>query len=66
MAAPKEAPLFKLPPEMTSRLTGLQSDIDKSRKAIAVMKELGMDTRELEDKLTWAETVRKTLLREFA
>ena len=66
MAAPKEAPLFKLPTEMTSRLTGLQSDIDKSKKAIAVMKELGMDTKELEDKLTWAENVRKTLLREFA
>jgi hypothetical protein len=41
-------------------------DIDAAKKAMATMKELGMDTKELEERLAWAEKVRTTLLREFA
>lgn len=66
MAAPREAPLFKLPPEMKARMEAGNVDIEKAQKAIAVMKSLGMDVRELEDKLAWADNVRKTLLKEFA
>jgi len=66
MAAPRTDQAIKLPPEMTTRLTGMQPDIDRAKKALAVMKELGMDTKELEDKLLWAENVKKTLLKEFA
>ena len=66
MVEPKAAPLFRLPPEVTRRLTAQEDELVKARKALAVMKELGMDTKELEDKLAWSEKVRKTLLTEFA
>ena len=65
MANPKVEPLFKLPPDVQKRLTDQKTDIDKARRAIEVMKSLGMDTKELEDKIDWAAKVRETLLKEF-
>jgi len=66
MPEKKLEPLFRLPAETTRRLTAQEDELAKARKALATMKELGMDTTELENKLEWAENVRKTLLREFA
>lgn len=63
---PKEEPLFKLPKEVTDRLKTQEPDIVKARKMIETMKALGMDTKEMEEKLDWAEKVRTTLLKEFA
>lgn len=65
MAAPKETPLFVLPKDVQARLTAQETDISKARKAMEVMKSLGMDVADIEEKLKWAENVRSTLLREF-
>jgi len=65
MPAKKEEPIFKLPPEMKARLETASADIDKAQKAIEIMKSLGMDTTEIQDKLNWAKTVRETLIKEF-
>jgi hypothetical protein len=65
MPAKKEEPIFKLPPEMKARLDTASTDIEKAQKAIEIMKSLGMDTTEIQDKLNWAKTVRETLLKEF-
>jgi len=65
VANPKTEPLFTLPSDVQKRLTDQKTDIDKARRAIEVMKSLGMDTKELEDKIDWAAKVRETLLKEF-
>jgi len=62
----KETPLFKLPADVSQKLRDQAADIEKAKKAIAIIKQLGMDTKELEDKIAWSESVRATLLREFA
>jgi len=66
MADVKIAPLFKLPKETVVELQGLQGRIDQSRKALAVMKEMGMDTTELDNQLNRSVKIRETLLKEFA
>ena len=66
MAAPKTPPTFTLPKEMLDRMAKGKEDMDKAQKAIDVMKSLGMDVKELQDKLDWAKSVRETLLKEFA
>jgi len=66
MADRKVEPLFKLPPETVRKLTSAKDDIEKSRRALVSMKEMGMDVKDLEDRLNWAEGVQKTLLRDFA
>jgi uncharacterized membrane protein len=65
MADQRVSTIFKLPREVQDKMKGMTPDIEAARKAIATMKELGMDTKELEDRLDWAEKVRATLLREF-
>uniref|UniRef100_A0A6H1ZP69 Uncharacterized protein n=1 Tax=viral metagenome TaxID=1070528 RepID=A0A6H1ZP69_9ZZZZ len=66
MAEKKVEPIFKLPPEMIARMKTTGEDIDKAEKAVKVMKDLGMDVAEMEERLTWAKKVRETLLKEFA
>ena len=66
MVDKKVEPLFKLPADITRKLTAQENDIEKARKALATMKELGMDTKDLEEKLDWAAKVRETLIKEFA
>lgn len=65
MAEPKVTPLFTLPKEVVVRMAAMESDMTKAKKALQVMKDLGMDTKDLEEKLTWADRVRTTLLKEF-
>ena len=65
MVEEKPEAVLTLPPEMRDRLTGLRSDVKKARHGIKVMKEMGMDTSMIEEKLDWAEKVRTTLLKEF-
>jgi len=65
MAEEKSNIIMTLPPEMKDRLTGLRSEVQKAKHGIKVMKEMGMDTKDIEEKLDWAESVRDTLLREF-
>ena len=58
-------PVVKLSPEMKTKMTGAQEDIERTLHAIGVLKELGMDTTELEEKMAWVEKTREILLREF-
>lgn len=65
MAEEKLEPVLKLPANMKIRLETMRSDVKRARHGIKVMKELGIDTVDIEEKLDWADTVRKTLLKEF-
>ena len=56
---------FKLPAETRDRLTVMDDDIQKAKKAIQTLKKIGMDTVDMEEKLEWAENTRKLLLTEF-
>ena len=58
--------LYKLPPETRAELESLVNDIDKAKHAIETLRKLGINTTDLEAKLTWAENVRETLLKEFS
>lgn len=65
MAKNEVVDLMKLTPEVRSNLERMDTDIKSAQKSIKVLKGLGMDIRVLEDKLKWAENIRKTLLSEF-
>jgi hypothetical protein len=65
MADQRVNPLFKLPKEVQDRLKALEPDITQARKILETMKGLGMDTKELEERLDWSEKVKLTLLKEF-
>lgn len=66
MAKAEVVELMKLPPEIRSNLEKMDKEIKDARASISALKKLGMDVRILEDKLTWAEQVRSTLLKEFS
>ena len=51
---------------MKKRLTDAKGELDRAEKAMAIMEELGMDTREIREKLDWSKKVRETILKEFA
>lgn len=65
MAKGEVVDLMKLPPEVRSNLERMDTDIKSARNSMATLKKLGMDVRVLEDKLKWAENIRKTLISEF-
>lgn len=50
---------------MQTQLEGMDASITQVEKAIETMKTLGMDTRDIEEKLTWSKEVRETLLKQF-
>jgi len=56
---------FKLPEEMKQNMMKQEGEIKNARKAIESLKKLGINTQDLEDKLTWADEARKTLLKDF-
>ena len=56
----------KLPPAMVKDLKLQEVSVVRARKDIQTLKKLGLETKELEDKLNWAEEARKTLLKEFS
>jgi hypothetical protein len=64
MAEPKPN-VMTLPADVRKRLTEQAPDLERARNAVNTLKKLGMDTTSLEEKLTWAEETRKTLLSEF-
>lgn len=55
----------KLPADIKQQLTDQGAFVETAQRQIAALKKLGIDTQTLEDKLEWAEEVRKTLLSEF-
>lgn len=66
MANTRPAPIIALTGAQKTALTVLDSDIARARQALETLKGLGMDVKEIEEKLTWAENVRATLLKEFS
>ena len=56
---------FKLPDEVRRSMEKEAPEIAKADQALDVMRKLGMDVSELEDKLNWAKNIRKTMLEEF-
>lgn len=65
MAAPKKNQ-FALSQETIDRLKGNQDLIKQAEDKIASLKKLGMDMREVEDRLTWAKLASETILKDFA
>ena len=65
MAERMAPPPVKLTPEMRTRLAAMDKEIEGAKRVIGTLKKLGMDTRALEEKITWAEEVRTALLTEF-
>jgi len=61
-----ELPGVKLPAAMVKELKAQEVSVVRARKDIETLKKLGLATKELEDKLNWAEEARKTLLKEFS
>ena len=59
----KLKPLVQLNPEVRKRIEEMGPLIEQSEKSIASMKELGLDTKGLEDRLAWAKKARAILLR---
>lgn len=55
----------KIPPEVIKRLKDLTANFASTRKQMKSLNKLGISTKELEDKLDWAELARKTLLEDF-
>jgi len=58
-------PTIKFSPQQTEELKGAKQMMIDARKELNILKKLGMGVKELEDKLTWAEEVQRTLLQEF-
>jgi hypothetical protein len=56
---------IKLPPKVAKELRDQEVSVVRARKDIQTLKSLGLVTKDLEDKLEWAEEARKTLLKEF-
>ena len=56
---------IKLPDNIAKSLRKQEVDVVRARKDLSVLKKLGLDTKELEDRLDWAEEARTTLLKEF-
>jgi len=63
-ALPRSA--VKLPPETVQALKEIQATVARAQHDLEVLQRLGLDTHELQAKLTWAEEARKTLLSEFS
>lgn len=55
----------KIPPEMAKRLKDLTANFATSKQQLAALKKLGIDTKEVEEKLDWAEMAQKVLLEDF-
>jgi len=58
-------PIVKLSPEHKDKMIRAEDDIERVLHAVGVLKELGMDTKELEEKMNWVKKTREILLREF-
>ena len=57
--------VLKLTPETKKRMENHGKDLKGILHSIKVLKDLGMDTSEIDSKMQWAEKVRTTLLKEF-
>jgi len=65
MAKKAEEMVIKLTDEEKVHLEALKGDIEKGKKAVSAMKEMGLDVKALEERIIWAEKAREVLLKEF-
>lgn len=54
-----------LTPEQIRKLREAKTDIERVSGNLAILKSMGLDTKELEDHMNWAMNVQKTLLDKF-
>ena len=66
MVAKKVMPIIALTPAMKKRLEDSKADIDTAEASVKILKDLGMDTKDMDEKIAWSKQVRETLLKEFA
>ena len=57
---------FKLPPDTRARLEGMAARGKEAKRMLGILKKLGLDVTDMEEKLTWAEDIRKVMLTEFS
>lgn len=65
MATREKRQRVVLPPDIAERLKNLGPDFEESKRQMAALRKMGLDTRDLEEKLEWAETAQKVLLEDF-
>lgn len=61
MGEPTTKPIITLPPGAEERLARMEAEEAEVRRKLELMKELGIDTAPLEEKMDWATQTRKTL-----
>jgi Holliday junction resolvasome RuvABC DNA-binding subunit len=65
MAAPKKNQ-FSLDQGSIDRIKQNKTTLQEARSKVEALKKLGMDMKEIEDRLNWAEQASQTLLDEFS
>ena len=66
MVVKKVMPVIALTPAMKKRLEDSKADIKAAEASVKILKDLGMDTKDMDEKIAWSKQVRETLLKEFA
>lgn len=66
MVIAKAMPAIKLTPAMKKRLVDSGADIEEAEKWTQILKDVGMDTKDMDEKIAWSKQVRETLLKELA
>ena len=66
MAVKKVMPVIVLTPAMKKRLEESKADIEAAEASVKILKDIGIDTKDMDEKIAWSKTVRETLLKEFA
>lgn len=66
MANNKNPDAFKLPKAVFDQLDAMSTNIEAAEATIKTLQKLGMDTKDIEEKLVWAKNVRETLLTDFS
>lgn len=56
---------FKLPAAVKTQLEAMNTQIQQAENSLNSMAKMGMDTKELADKLQWAKSMREMLLKDF-
>ncbi len=56
---------IKLPPEVAAELQKLKPRMEGMKRDLAALKELGIDTSAIEDKLAWADKATEILNKQF-
>jgi Holliday junction resolvasome RuvABC DNA-binding subunit len=65
MATPKKNQ-FSLDQASLDRIKQNKTTLQEARSKVEALKKLGMDMKEIEDRLNWAEQASQTLLDEFS